>query len=99
MTPQDAQGALDVVRDALVEKTAGKLALDKPVDVDGWPGRDLVVNVVVKNTPVTLRVRIFLTGQRVYSIQVSYATDTTDEVNRSVDRFFASFHLLTDGGR
>jgi hypothetical protein len=54
---------LDLARDGAVEKARGKLRSEKKIELDGFPGRELVIE-----TPkdVVIRMRLYAVKQRLY---------------------------------
>ncbi len=69
--------------------TDGKSEDDKPFDVTGGAGRS--VTITVKDSSNVVRAKLFLSGRRLYMVQVSGKKDATK--GKAADDFLASFCL------
>jgi len=59
------QKRLDFARDGAVAKARGKLRSEKPVELAGHPGRELVIDT---DNELVVRLRIYVAGRRLYQV-------------------------------
>jgi serine/threonine protein kinase len=84
--------ALDLARDGAVKAVKGaKLREYTRVELDGHPGRELVIEITDGEKSATLRGRFYLVKQRLY--QVLVAGNTADMKRPEVAYFLRSFRL------
>ena len=74
--------------DGSVKNVEGKLLSEKVIEMAGFPGREIKVDV--KNGIAIIRARYFLVKNVMYIVQVITATEKFP--NAAADRFFSSFH-------
>jgi hypothetical protein len=89
--PAQVKEFLDHMHEGEVEASHGKLLSMTEIELDGYPGREFIVEL----PDSMFRMRYYLVGQRFY--QIAVRTINTAEVARSMvemaDEFFASFKL------
>ncbi|GAB4242091.1 MAG: hypothetical protein Kow0027_00310 [Saprospiraceae bacterium] len=90
--------SIELVRDFLeatvetaVLNVDGELMYQSDERIEGYPGRYWRIDYN-KGTAV-IKTKAFIAGRRFYSLQV--ASRQTRNINRAVDQFFDSFHLLS----
>jgi hypothetical protein len=81
-------------RDEMIRKTGGKLLEDKPITVDGVPGRAFTIRFIANNLTFLSFNEFILTEHTLYQLSVTIPTEYI-ALNRAqdVDRFFNSFKL------
>lgn len=88
----DAKRELDVARDNLVVTLGAKLQSQQDVQLDGQPGRELVVSLADN---AVVRARYYLVGRNLFQVMASVPRG--QESSNEVNAFFASFRLLPAG--
>jgi hypothetical protein len=58
---------LNFARDGAVTKSRGKLRSEKPIELAGYPGRELIIDT---DTESVLRLRIFVVERRLFQVMV-----------------------------
>jgi TonB family protein len=88
------------IHEGAVTSSQGKLLSKTEIELDGYPGRELIV----KTPNSTFRIRRYLVGQRFYQIAISMQRENDPaknaaEITRSMDltasKFFDSFKLTS----
>jgi predicted Ser/Thr protein kinase len=90
----DAEKALDAARDGAVNAVkgqGGRLRESRRVELDGFPGRDVVIEVGDGARLVLVRCRLYLVKQRFY--QLTIAADAAEISRAEVDYFLDSLRL------
>lgn len=77
---------IDLVRDQIIKEVGGKLASENSISLDGHPGREIKVHIFRGE----LRMRMFLAGDRMYTLSI-FTMEKVDE--ETFNRFFSSFKL------
>ena len=85
------QSFLDATVETAVLNVDGELMYQSDVQIESFPGRYWRIDYN-KGTAV-IKTKAFIAGRRYYSLQV--ASKHTKNINRAVDQFFDSFHLLS----
>lgn len=85
---RDAQTVLDESRDVSVADLKGKLLSETPISLGRFAGREL--KVVIPNNYV-VRLRIYLAGQRKFSLMIVATTKNFD--SPEARKFFDSFQI------
>ena len=89
----DPQKLLDGGRDGAVSNVNGKLDSELKIDLDGNPGRALVISAKAGNDQdATIKARIYLVGNRLY--QVMMVAPKGEVSSSEMDEFLKSFKLL-----
>jgi hypothetical protein len=82
---------LDASRDSAVGNIHGSLVREQKIELDGHPGREIVIKVL--DSDVLVRQRMFLVGRRLYQINcVLHEPERTAATE--VERFLTSFKLV-----
>jgi hypothetical protein len=84
----DPEKRLRHARDQAVARAKGKLHSDRPIRLDGFPGREFEIEVEGK---VRIRTRLFAVKKRLYQLLVTGPDDWLRSPDPS--RFFDSFQL------
>jgi hypothetical protein len=85
------KSALEGGQNGLLEKLGDvKILKDEEITLDGFPGKEVVVENAEKN--YTLTVRLYLVRQRTYTLMASAPLGQSDRPE--VRQFFASFRLV-----
>lgn len=66
-----------------------RVTWQQPLTLQGYPGRD----VVIESNTIKRRVRSYLIGRRLYSVQYFAVEDKAQPFAPDVDRFFESFRI------
>ena len=85
---------LDSARESVLETTGGTLDEEKPIELEGFPGRDLVVTATTSGIKMRQRLRVVLVLGRLY--QVILVTPSWAGSNQTEQAFFDSFCLTPD---
>ena len=80
---------LDQARDGAVEKSGGKLRGEKKIELDGQPGREIVIE---NNGEVIAKMRIYLVQRRLYQVMVLGNEPTFK--SKDVGTFLDSFRVI-----
>ena len=80
---------LDFARDGAVTNARGKLRGEKRVELDGYPGRDLIIET---DRDLVIRMRVYAVGRRLY--QVSAVGPGALVHGRDTGLFLDSFRLV-----
>jgi hypothetical protein len=91
LKPESIEQRLDQGVKAAVENARGNLKSDKPIKLDGHPGRDIVIE---KDGEVIARMRLFLVERRLYQLMVLGTDRIFAAKEKDVDTFFNSFRLI-----
>lgn len=83
----DAGKRLDAAREGAVASAKGKLLSEKALDLQGWPGRE----VLIEGPRGRVRTRIYAADKRLYQVMV--VGNARMVGGRDADRFLASFRL------
>ncbi|MEM1309923.1 MAG: hypothetical protein AAF892_02900 [Cyanobacteria bacterium P01_D01_bin.71] len=88
----DPQELLDSSRDGAVANLGGTLETEEAIDLDGNPGRSLVISTEANQAqPATINSRIYLVDNRLYQILV--VTPEGTDATESSAAFLDSFNL------
>jgi hypothetical protein len=71
----------------------GKITSEKKIKVAGYPGRRTTFECIARGTPIKCDATLFLVGNRLYQLFVSYPQASPQD-SKDVEKFFASFVLL-----
>lgn len=85
---------LDSSRDGAVNNLGGTLVSEEVIDLQGNPGRSLVINTEGQNQAATINSRIYLVDNRLYQILV--VTPQGGEAAAAADQFLNSFDLTVE---
>jgi hypothetical protein len=84
---------LDGACKGMVSNVNGKLVLESKTEVDGYPGRELVIEVMIqKGVEGTVKARVFLVGNRIY--QMMWIAPKGKASHVASDDFLKSFRLI-----
>ena len=86
--PKSVEKRLDHARDGAVNSARGKLRSEKPIELGGHPGRELVIE---KAGDTIVRMRIYLARRRLYQVMVLGSGPTF--AAKDVETFLDSFRL------
>jgi len=75
--------------DGGVKNASGKLLTEEIIQLDGFPGRK--VRVDVKDGTAVMTMKIFLVKEKLYMLEV--ITEKKKDLNKSMDKFMSSFSL------
>ncbi len=92
LAQDDPQSLLRKLRDEVGSKLGGRQRASGAIDLDGHPG--LTADYEVPDSDNELRVRWFLSGERLYCLSVAGPVGSLNEENAGV--FFDSFRFLPD---
>jgi hypothetical protein len=85
-----ADKVLDGGRDGAVANTKGKLVSDQSLSLDGFPGREFVIEIPGKGL---MKLRAYLVRQRLFQVM---AVGTEEKIeHEDTARYLTSFRLLT----
>jgi hypothetical protein len=99
----DSTFSMDLARDGMVKKVAGKVVSEKPITLGTHPGRDM--NLALKiNLPTAEgepssqidyvdRLRMYEVGKRVYILQAFFPKALESEAVARVTKYFDSFQV------
>jgi hypothetical protein len=84
---------LDGACKGMVSNINGKLVLETKTEIDGYPGRELAIEVMIeKGIEGTVKARVFLVGNRIYQMMWIAPKSVASPV--ALDDFLKSFKLL-----
>ncbi len=75
--------------DAVVKNVQGKLISEKAIEINGFPGKE--VKIEIQDSAAIIKIRIYLVRNKAYVSQT--ITETSKENNAGVLRFHNSFKL------
>lgn len=87
----DPQMLLNSSRDGAVTNLGGTLVSEEEIELDGYPGRSLVISANTQNQAATINSRIYLVDNRLYQILV-VAPEGGEDAAVS-EQFLSSFDL------
>jgi outer membrane lipoprotein-sorting protein len=79
---------MDGIRDQFIKEVGGKLESESLLSLEGHTGREIKVHMFRGE----LRLRVFLVGDRLYTLSI-IALDKTPESEETFNKFFSSFKL------
>jgi hypothetical protein len=94
-TSADSQGFLDVTRDGIIRGAGATKVSEEKISLNSYPGRELGLAFTVNNgTEITARTRIYLVGNRVYSLTFLHLKSMDASLAADIGKkFFSSFEL------
>lgn len=93
MQTSNAERVLDGSRDGVVGNTKGELASEIQISLDGYPGRELTININIENVQaMVMRCRFFLVQNRLYQVVALVPKGKGND--KYIDDFLQSFTLL-----
>jgi len=94
-TGADLQDFLDVTRDGIIRGAGATKVSEEKISLNSYPGRELGLAFTVNNgTEITARNRIYLVGNRVYSLTFLHLKNMDASLAADVGKkFFSSFEL------
>jgi len=75
--------------DGAVNNVHGKLLSEKPIEIDGFPGREARIDF--RNGLAVVTMREYLVKNKLYILQT--ITETKKDLNKSIAKFMGSFKL------
>jgi len=75
--------------DAFVKNVQGKLLSEKPIEINGFPGKE--VKIYFQDSAAIIKMRLYLVRNKAYVMQT--ITETSEDNNADVMRFHNSFKL------
>jgi hypothetical protein len=93
LSPETAEKVLDNTRDGVASGSNAELVTEKPFTLDGFPGRDLLLNV--KGSDALEKSRLLLTDDRLIELIVVVPAneESPDNNSSAVQTFFDSLRL------
>lgn len=79
----------DGVRDQFIKELGGKLESESPLSLEGHAGREIKVHMFKGQ----IRLRLFLVGDRLYSLSVIKFDNPSESDEEIFNKFFSSFKL------
>ncbi len=94
-TGADLQSFLDVTRDGIIRGAGATKVSEEKISLNSYPGRELGLAFTVNNgTEITARTRIYLVGNRVYSLTFLHLKTMDAALAADIGKkFFSSFEL------
>jgi hypothetical protein len=95
MTDADPAVVLDAATAAMADELGGTIVADEPLTLEGYPGREIVVETdsLDGSLPLAIKVRLYLVGNRFYQVMVGYPQAATNQMT-AIDNYLESFELL-----
>ena len=75
-----------------VNNTKGRLVTDKKITFNGYPGRDVKIEVMSLNIAYIMEMRVVLVGYNLYLTQIIY--EKMNKGDAKAKHFFESFELI-----
>ncbi len=91
INPTDIKTLFDSSRDEMLKVFEGKLANEKSVSLQGYPGREVQINI----SGGEAKGRFFVVKERLYQLFIM-RLKLADESSNEADRFFGSFQIVPD---
>lgn len=92
-TASPAQLLDDAVKGGLDRVPGGVIVGQSDVTLDGYPGREALINAPSQLSPLIMRSRLFIVGKRMYILTAVASPAGIDPAE--VDRFLTSFTLIS----
>ncbi len=94
-TGDDVESFLDVTRDGIIRGAGATKVSEEKISLKSYPGRELGLAFAVNNgTEITARTRIYLVGNRVYSLTFLHLKSMDALLAADIGKkFFSSFEL------
>jgi hypothetical protein len=92
-TPEEREESLDGARDGMIQNVEGKLLHERQLNVEGNPGRDLVIEIPAEKA--LYKARIFSVGSQAVVVSVTLPADSEypSKNSSNVQTFFDSLQL------
>ena len=79
--------------DAILKSTKGKVLSDKPIKLNGYPGKEVRIERKHKHDVYIMKLKLYFIKNKFFIIES--ATTEAKQYNKSGTRFFSSFKLLS----
>jgi hypothetical protein len=95
MADADPAIVLDAATTAMADELNGILVDQNPITLDGYPGREILVETesIEGSDPIAVKVRLYLVDNRFYQVMVGYPQAATEQMP-AIDAYLQSFQLL-----